>query len=104
MSYKKNQNSNLFNWIWSSLSYICWFWINSKKEIYKKLNQLKTSTKTYFLEEEVLEHGLFSKEIVVPVKQKAIYRLKEGGNIINYIGFGCNCIDCINLKMMDIII
>ena len=79
------------------------FAINSKKEIHKKLNQLKTLTKTYFLEG-ALEHGLFPREIIVPVKQKAIYRLKEGGDIINYIGSGCSCINCINLKIMVIII
>ena len=37
------------------------FAINSEKEIYQKLNQLKMLTKTYFLEE-VLEHGLLPRE------------------------------------------
>ena len=73
--------------------YVC-FVIHTKKEIKKKLDKLNESlTKTYYLEEEILMHGLFPREMIVPAREKAIYRLVERGDIINYIGHACNYID-----------
>ena len=64
------------------------------KKLKKKLDKLNESlTKTYYLEEEILMHGLFPREMILPAREKAVYRLIEGGDIINYIGHACNYID-----------
>ena len=67
------------------------FAIHTIKEINNRLNQLNQSlTKTYYLEEEILMHGLFPREMIVSVRENAAYRLIKGSDIINYIGYDCN--------------
>ena len=70
------------------------FAIGSKEKICKKVDKLSQSSllNIYYLED-VLTHGLFPREMVVPVRQKAKYRLQKGDDIINYIGHACNYID-----------
>ena len=45
------------------------------------------------MEEEILLHGLFPREMIVPVRKKAKYRLINGKDIVKYIGHACNYID-----------
>ena len=70
------------------------FAISTKNEINTKINLLnKSLTKTYWLEHELVINNLFPIEMIVPIRKNAIYRLKEGYDIINYIGPACNYVD-----------
>lgn len=71
------------------------FAVGIEKQIYEKLHQRnnESSLNTYYLEEEVLLHGLFPREMIVPSRKKTKYRINKGEGILNFIGYPSDYID-----------
>ena len=68
-------------------------------KILKKLHELshQSLTKSYWLEQEIVTQNMLPIGMIVPIKEKAIYRIEKGCDIIDYLG-------CINERSNDEII